>query len=91
MAARVFANHHLVPDPHVLLAAHQDQGQSQNLTRLGGYARWIGHRLGQPLGHAWTGLALRLRELEVACRFQFPQRLQAAMALRLAARVVRGS
>ena len=88
MATRVFANHHIVPNPHVLLAAHQDQGQSQNFTRLGGHARWIGHRLGQPLGRAWTGLALRFRKREVANRFQFPQRLQAAMALGVAARVV---
>ena len=88
MAARVFANHHLVPDPHVLLTAHQDQRQSKNLTRLGGHAHWIGHRRRQSLGHARPGLALRFRKREVARRFQFPQRLQAAIALRVATRNV---
>jgi hypothetical protein len=81
MATRVFANHHLVPDPHPLLGVHQDQCQSANLTRLGGHARWIGHRLRQPLGRVWSGLALRSREYEVAASLQFPQRFQAAIAL----------
>ena len=88
MAARVFANHHLVPDSHVLIGAHQDHCQSANVARLGGHVRWIGHRLRQPLGRVRPGLGLRFREYKVAGRFQFPQRLHAAIALCLAADVM---
>ena len=35
MPTGVIANHHLVPDPHVLLAGDQDQSQAANFSRLG--------------------------------------------------------
>ena len=88
VAAGVFANHHLVPDPHVRFGSHLDQCQPANLTRMGGHAGWIRHRLRQPLGRVRSGPALRRRERKGARRFQFPQRLQATIALGVAARVV---
>lgn len=72
----------------MLLAVHQDQGQSANVTGLGGHARRIGHRLRQTLGRVRSGLGLRRGKCKVAGRFQFPQRLQAAIELCLTARVV---
>ena len=70
------------------LDAHLDQCQPTNLARLGGNVSRIGHRRGQPPGRARAGLALGGRKGKVAGCFQFPQRLQAAITLGEAARVV---
>ena len=88
MPARVFPNHHLVPDPHVLLGAHPDQLQTANLTRLGRHARRLRHRLRQPLGRIRACLRACGWKRKVAGRFQLSQRFQATVALLLAASVV---
>ena len=83
--SRMLADHHLVPDPHLFLALHNDKLQSSHITALRGNVLRHSNRFKKT---SWTPSAVlhkRRGQNNVAALLQFPQGLQTSSSLGCAA------
>lgn len=84
---RMFADHHLIADPHPFLCFREDQARSAQLAHLRGNAPWCRDWLPQTSRAAGTRLHKGLRQFDVAPRLQFPKSPKAAACLSTAPRI----
>lgn len=84
VAKRMFTDHQLIPQPHILVALNRNNLKIANFIRTPGNADRLGHCLVRPPNSRFRRLSgTGCRQKQITCGLQFTQRLQTTGSLRI--------